>query len=129
MNDALLVRVIECLGALEDNFYNLLYRQERICFRERLKGFTALDVLHNDIEGIFVDTGVVDPDSIRVRQSPRRMCFIEKHFAELIAGFFVVQLLGMRNLYRDRAINVWIVTKVYSTHAASIDFFDDLLFS
>ena len=33
----------------------------------------------------------------------------------------------MRNLYRDRAINVWIVTKVYSTHAASIDFFDDLV--
>ena len=106
-NDALLVRVIECLSTLEDDFDNLLYRHERICFRKQLKGFTISDVRYNNITGAFIDTDVVDPDNIQGRQPPSRICFVEKHFAELIAGCFGIQLLSMRNLYRDRAINEW----------------------
>jgi len=53
------------------------------------QGGGALDVFHNQIRLVILFAGIEDTDDVRMVEHPRRMGFVEEHFARDTGGFVV----------------------------------------
>ena len=59
MNDAALVRIVQRLGALENNLYDVVDAQQVIRSAIALERAGTLDVLHDDVVIVILLAGVI----------------------------------------------------------------------
>ena len=119
MDDALIVRSREALGKLhpEPHDFSLGKRPGFDLFTQRLAG----NQLHREEINAILRAKFINGFDVRMIELGERQRF----FAKLFARRFVGEQTGGKNLQRDVAVELFVMSAIDFAHAARADFFDD----
>ena len=113
VNEALLVRVLECLG-------DLLDQQQRFAFRNALGGLdavvhgVAVDILHHEVVMLAGLTHIEGPDDVLVVQLGCRAAFLVEARDEA----FVAAVLARQDLDRHQTVKRHLLREIHRGHGA-----------
>ncbi len=103
VEDALGVRILQRLGALEDDVHHLVDRQARTVLLAGRHQGVALDVLHHQVVHAGFDAGIVERDDMRVAEHAGGMRLGEKGAPDRLLVVRVVLGEAARGFHRHIA--------------------------
>ena len=102
MDNAVAVRIVERLAALERDLEHPVHRQQSVDGGVSLER-PARDKFHDDVARVVLDGGIEDGNDMRVRQFPGQGRLRHEKLAVTPAVFLVAECFRIHDLDRDLA--------------------------
>ena len=125
MDDAARMRVVQRLGALEDDLDGVIDAQQVVRAAVSRQRARAVHVLGDDVAVAVFLAGIVDRQDVRMLQHADQVRFGEEHLARDARALLVAAGVDVVDLDGDVAPVVGVVRQVHDAGAAAADFLDD----
>ncbi len=108
MNHTLLVGVIQCCAAFENDLHHSGDRQKFVWCGVNIQT-SAANQLHDDVIHITIDHGIVNTNDMRMIQLADHRCFCHEQLAEFFTFILIGKASRIEDFNCDLAVAEWIM--------------------